>query len=108
MHSLALMWFFRAFRLTQTLSGELGIYRAYYYCRKCGSSKVPLDEQLAFAGKHQSIGVRKCIALLGMVEGFEEASKRLKELTGVSVSGKEEQLYHFKEIMDHVIINSRR
>ncbi|MHA2119049.1 MAG: ISKra4 family transposase [Candidatus Thorarchaeota archaeon] len=27
-----------------------------------------------------------------MVEGFQEASKRLKELTGVSVSGKEEQL----------------
>ena len=75
-----------------SLSGELRIYRAYYYCRKCGSSKIPLDEQLAFEGKHQSIGVRKCIALLGMVEGFEEASKRLKELTGVSVSGKEEQL----------------
>lgn len=75
-----------------SLNGELAVYRAYYYCRKCGSSKIPLDEQLAFEGKHQSIGVRKCIALLGMVEGFEEASKRLKELTGVSVSGKEEQL----------------
>lgn len=75
-----------------SLSGELEIYRAYYYCRKCGSSKIPLDEQLAFEGKHQSVGVRKCIALLGMVEGFDEASKRLKELIGVSVSGKEEQL----------------
>lgn len=41
-----------------SLSGELWIYRAYYYCRKCGSSKIPLDEQLAFEGKHQSIGVR--------------------------------------------------
>ena len=75
-----------------SLSGELEIYRAYYYCRKCGSSKIPLDEQLAFEGKHQSIGVRKCIALLGMVEGFAEASKRLKELTGICVSAKEEQL----------------
>ena len=75
-----------------SLAGELEIYRAYYYCKECGSSKIPLDEQLAFEGKHQSIGVRKCIALLGMVEGFQEASKRLKELTGVCVSSKEEQL----------------
>lgn len=75
-----------------SLNGKLEIYRAYYYCKECGSSQVPLDKQLCLEGKHQSIGVRKCIALLGMVEGFEEASKRLKELTGVSVSGKEEQL----------------
>ncbi len=78
--------------LLTSLSGKLELHRAYYYCKECGSSHVPLDEQLCLEGKHQSIGVRKCIALLGMVEGFEEASKRLKELTGVSVSGKEEQL----------------
>lgn len=75
-----------------SLNGELEIYRAYYYCRECKSSKIPLDDQLCFEGKHQSIGVRKCIALLGMVEGFQEASKRLKELTGICVSAKEEQL----------------
>lgn len=75
-----------------SLNGKLEIHRAYYYCKSCKRSKIPLDEQLSFEGKHQSIGVRKCIALLGMVEGFAEASKRLKELTGVSVSGKEEQL----------------
>lgn len=61
-------------------SGKSEIYRAYYYCNQCKSSKVPLDEQLGFEGKHQSIGVRKCMALLGMVEGFQEASKRLKQL----------------------------
>ena len=57
-----------------SLNGELEIHRAYYYCHECKSSKIPLDEQLGFEGKHQSIGVRKCLALLGMVEGFEEAS----------------------------------
>lgn len=41
--------------------------------------------------KASVFGVRKCIALVGMVAGFEEASKRLKELTGVSVSGKEDK-----------------
>lgn len=73
-------------------SGKSEIYRAYYYCKECKNSRIPLDEQLGFEGKHQSIGVRKYMALLGMVEGFEEASKRLKELTGISVSAKEEQL----------------
>jgi hypothetical protein len=75
-----------------SLSGELEIYRAYYYCKGCGSSKVPLDEQLSLEGKHQSIGVRRQIALMGMSEPFMEATKRLKSLTGVSVSAKEEQL----------------
>jgi len=78
--------------LLTSLSGKLEIHRAYYYCKDCGSSKVPLDEQLCLEGKHQSIGVRKCIALVGMVEGFQEASRHLQELTGVSVSAKEEQM----------------
>jgi len=75
-----------------SLNGELEIQRAYYYCRDCKISKTPLDEQLGFEGKHQSIGVRKCMALVGMAEGFAQASKRLKELTGICVSAKEEQL----------------
>jgi hypothetical protein len=75
-----------------SLNGKLNLYRAYYYCKECKSSKIPLDEQLGLEGKHQSIGVRKCMALLGMVEGFSEASKQLWELTGVSVSSKEEQI----------------
>ena len=48
----------------------------------------PLDEQVGFESKHQNTGVRKCIALPGMVAGFEDTSKQLRELTGVSVSGK--------------------
>ena len=52
----------------------------------------PLDEQLGFEGKHQSIGIRRCIAHLSMLVGFQEASKHLKELIGVSVCSKECQL----------------
>jgi hypothetical protein len=75
-----------------SLNGRLEIYRSYYYCRSCNSSKVPLDEQLCLAGKHQSIGVREKMALMAVSEPFTEAVKRLEELTGVVVSGKEEQL----------------
>jgi len=75
----------------KSLNGELEIYRAYYYCEKCKSSKVPLDAQLCFEGKHQSIGVRRRMALGGMTQPFEEAEKVLEE-TGVSVSSKEIQL----------------
>lgn len=75
-----------------SLNGKLEIYRAYYYCKKCGRSKIPLDEQLHLEGKHQSIGVRRQMALMAVSDPFEEATKRLEELTGVSVSAKEEQL----------------
>jgi hypothetical protein len=75
-----------------SLNGKLELHRAYYYCKKCKSSKIPLDEQLKLEGKHQSIGVRRQMALMAVSDPFEEATKRLKELTGVSVSGKEEQL----------------
>ena len=53
--------------LLTSLNGKLKLYRSYYYCKNCGSSRIPLDEQLCLEGKHQSIGVRKCMALLGMV-----------------------------------------
>jgi len=75
----------------KSLNGELEIHRAYYYCEKCKSSRVSLDDQLAIEGKHQSIGVRRRIALEGMAQPFEEAEKLLEE-SGVSVSSKEIQL----------------
>jgi hypothetical protein len=78
--------------LLTSLNGKIEIYRAYYYCDKCKSSKVPLDEQLCLEGKHQSIGVRKQMALEGMREPFNEASKLLEEESGISVSSKEIQL----------------
>ena len=78
--------------LLTSLTGKLEIYRSYYYCKQCKSSMIPLDEQLCLEGKHQSIGVRRQMALMAISDPFEEAVKRLKELTGVVVSGKEEQL----------------
>lgn len=75
-----------------SLNGRLELHRAYYYCRNCKSSKIPLDEQLCLEGKHQSIGVRRQMALMASSEPFGEATKRLGELTGVSVSAKETQL----------------
>ena len=75
-----------------SLNGKLELHRSYYYCKSCGRSKIPLDEQLCLEGKHQSIGVRRQMSLMAVSDPFEEATKRLKELTGVVVSGKEEQL----------------
>jgi len=77
--------------LLTSLNGKLEIHRAYYHCDKCKNSKIPLDEQLAIEGKHQSIGVRRRIALDGMTQPFEEAEKLLEE-SGISVSSKEIQL----------------
>ena len=75
-----------------SLNGKVEIYRAYYYCENCKSGLAPLDKQLGLEGKHHSIGVRKNVALEASSEPFAETSKRLKELIGVHVSGKEAQL----------------
>lgn len=75
-----------------SLNGKLEIYRAYYYCHSCKSGFAPLDEQLGLEGKHHSVGVRKKVALEASSEPFAETSKRLKELIGIEVSGKETQL----------------
>ena len=75
-----------------SLNGKLELYRAYYYCKNCKSGLAPLDKQLVLEGKHHSIGVRKKVALEASSEPFAETSKRLKELIGVHVSGKEAQL----------------
>ena len=75
-----------------SLNGRLEIYRAYYYCDSCKCGFAPLDWQLGLEGKHHSVGVRKKVALEASSEPFAETSKRLKELIGVHVSGKEAQL----------------
>jgi hypothetical protein len=93
--------------LLTSLNGKIEINRAYYYCDKCKSSKFPLDEQLCLEGKHQSIGVRKQMALEGMREPFEESSKLLEEESGISVSSKEIQL-ESEEIGGEVSIQVER
>jgi len=69
-----------------TLSSELVIQRAYYYCPACGQGFCPLDQKLELDGLSTSIGVRTKIARLAMWIPFEEVSVELGQLLGVHVS----------------------
>lgn len=69
-----------------TLSGELVIGRAYYYCKSCGSGFSPLDAKLELDSLCTSIGVRTKLGRLASWLPFEEVSLELRELLGIYVS----------------------
>lgn len=73
-------------KLRVTLSGELVIHRAYYYCKSCGSGFCPLDEKLELDGLSTSVGVRTKVGRLASWLPFEEVSVELRELLGIHVS----------------------
>ena len=69
-----------------TLSGELEIKRAYYYCKSCGSGFCPLDETLELDSMSTSVGVRTKLGRLASWLPFEEVAVELRELLGIHVS----------------------
>lgn len=78
--------------------GELRFKRRYYRCDRCGASRVPFDDEVGLHERYTQ-GAKRLMALCGCEESFEQASGRLKELAGLSVSAgtvrtKTEQLAH--------------
>jgi hypothetical protein len=70
----------------QTLSSELVISRAYYYCKSCGHGFAPLDSALGLDGLCTSVGVRTKVARLTSWMPFDEVSTELAHLCGIHVS----------------------
>lgn len=73
-------------KLRVTLSGELVIHRAYYYCKACGSGFSPLDEKLELDGLSTSVGVRTKVGRLASWLPFEVVSMQMRELLGIHLS----------------------
>lgn len=70
----------------QTLLGEAVYERAYYHCRHCHRGWFPTDGELRVV-KRRSPGQREVIAMVGVLEAFEEGGRGvLHRLSGVSVS----------------------
>jgi hypothetical protein len=70
-----------------TLMGQAVYERAYYYCPACGEGHFPTDEELRIAVK-QTPAAQEVIALIGVLEPFEEGAGRLlPKLCGINVSG---------------------
>ena len=69
-----------------TLSSELVIARAYYYCKKCGSGFSPLDAKMGLDSFCTSIGVRSKLGRLAVWIPFERLSRELVDLCDVHLS----------------------
>ena len=68
-----------------TRVGEVTLMRTYYYCRRCGESKVPLDDYLGLEGTSMSPGAERMIAELAVEVPNRKSAHLLKELSGISV-----------------------
>jgi hypothetical protein len=73
-------------KLRVTLSGELVIHRAYYYCKSCKRGFSPLDQKLELDSLSTSVGVRTKVGRLASWFAFEEVSVELRELLGIHLS----------------------
>ncbi|HHV63296.1 MAG TPA: ISKra4 family transposase [Firmicutes bacterium] len=75
-----------------TICGEVHLKRAYYHCKRCGASWVPLDERLGLSGCDFSEGVVEKISYCCAELPFESASEMMERLTGIAISTKEAQI----------------
>lgn len=69
-----------------SLSSELVLKRAYYYCKECGSGFAPLDAKLGLDNLCTSIAVRTKVARLAAWIPFERLSKELGIICGLHLS----------------------
>lgn len=69
-----------------SLLGAVRIRRAYYRCRRCGSSSLPYDSRVGLGDGPESVGLAKAATLLGIHEPFAGGARLLCELTGQRLS----------------------
>jgi Uncharacterised protein family (UPF0236) len=76
-------------RTVRTVVGEVEYVRAYYYCRDCGASRCPKDEELGQGERAISPGVERMVALLGAHLSFATSAQVLTEVGGLALSDRQ-------------------
>jgi hypothetical protein len=69
-----------------TVVGEVAVRRRYYRCKKCGESRMPLDDWAGLVDGMSTPAARRMLSLAGMSWSFDTASDRLGELCLLKVS----------------------
>lgn len=69
-----------------TIAGDVLVTRRCYACRSCGAGVVEFDAWAGVEKGHLTVGAKRmaCVAATGW--SFDQASRNLKELTGLRVS----------------------
>jgi hypothetical protein len=75
----------------KTILGEVNLRRAYYHCKECGRSLVPLDEELELEKGHASPALRRVVSLAGITGSFYKAPELLREIGEIEVNAKQVQ-----------------
>jgi hypothetical protein len=74
-------------RTPLSLLGEVTVWRAYYYCGRCGLGLVPFDDEAGLTSRRLTPAAEQVVSLLGLLDPFEEAAERvLTKLTGLRLS----------------------
>jgi len=75
-----------ASRQIQTRHGSSLITRPYFYCRRCGHSFCPLDEDLGLSSSHKQHDLQQLALKFLSKMPFEEAAELFQESTGTKFS----------------------
>lgn len=78
-----------ATRSVRTLVGQISYRRAYYYCRQCGHSQCPKDQELGQSNREISAGVERSLSLLSAHLSFTTAAEILSEIGRVEISDRQ-------------------
>ncbi len=76
-------------RRVRTLVGEITFSRPYYYCRECGASRCPFDEELGQSKREISAGLERALSLLSAHLSFSTATLVLQEIGNVKLSSRQ-------------------
>lgn len=74
-----------------TLLGPVQFKRSLFQCPDCKATRYPGDEVLGICGTSRSPGLQRQVARLGAKESFEEVSKDLAALAGITLCRKESE-----------------
>lgn len=67
--------------------GHISVPRRYYACRHCKTTQIPWEGWAGVTGTHRiTPHARRMVVLAGSSCSFDEASRHLKELSGIEIS----------------------
>lgn len=75
-------------KVFESVLGPLGLSRAYYHCKACGTGFCPRDRALGLLDGSLTPGVLRMVGQVGARVSFKEGHELLTELAGLHISTK--------------------
>ena len=69
-------------KTVQTVCGPVAVRRRVFYCRRCGQTRVPLDERLGVEGSGLTPGLRRLLCRTALELPYEQSQALLSDTLG--------------------------